>query len=110
MTPLKARPDAVRKTPQQGAERRAGPRHGPVISGDPEMDLSRGRSPGAAFRTSACRRSAPLVFFRGAETTKGTPAPCLNRAAELWLMQDLPRHPHAGSREEFQGSRGAKGV
>ena len=29
----KARPDAVRKTPQQGAERRAGSRHEPVISG-----------------------------------------------------------------------------
>src|SRR5256885_8253024 len=29
----KARPGAVRRTPQRSAERRAGPRHGPVISG-----------------------------------------------------------------------------
>ena len=79
--PTKARPDAGVRTPQQSAERRAGPRHGPVISGDPEMDLSRGRSKGAAFRTSACRRSAPLDFFKGAETDKGIPAP-LNPGGE----------------------------
>src|SRR5690349_8337799 len=59
----KARPDAVRKTPQQGAERRAGPRHGPVISGDPEIGVTARRATGAAFRTSACRRSAPPHFF-----------------------------------------------
>jgi hypothetical protein len=28
------------------------------------------------FRTSACRRSAPLIFFQGAENRRGAPAPC----------------------------------
>ena len=37
MRAAKARPDAGRRTPQQSAERRAGPRHGPVIFGDPEI-------------------------------------------------------------------------
>jgi hypothetical protein len=73
--PQKARPDAVRKTPQQSAERRAGLRHWPVISGDPEMELSRGSSSGAAFRTSACRRSAPLIFFGSRKWTRAPGAP-----------------------------------
>src|SRR6185436_4584356 len=79
-------PPAVRKTPQQGAERRAGPRHAPVISGDPEMDLSRGRSPGAAFRTSACRRSAPLIFSGERNRDEGYPAPSPKPVAKRWLM------------------------
>jgi len=38
--------------PQQGAERRAGPRHGPVTSGDPEMGP-------LARANHRVRRSAP---------------------------------------------------
>jgi len=41
------------------AERRAGRRHRPVISGDQEIGPTAKRTTGAAFRTSACRRSAP---------------------------------------------------
>ena len=69
----KARPDAGRRTPQQSAERRAGPRHGPVISGDPEIGP-------LARRTIGCGASAPAPvgallpsFFRGAETDEGHP-------------------------------------
>ena len=49
--------------PQQGAERRARPRMGRVISGDPEMGSTARRATGAAIRTSACRRSAPSFSF-----------------------------------------------
>ena len=74
--PRKARPDAAVKTPQQGAERRAGPRYGPVISGDPEMGS-------LARRTTGCGVSAPApvgallpsFFSTGAEDRQGAPAP-----------------------------------
>jgi len=49
------------------AEKRGGPRYGPVISGDPEMT---GRKTGHGvrrFRTSACRRSAPPSIFGAQE-------------------------------------------
>ena len=73
--------------PQQSVERRAGPRHGPVISGDPEMGPTRETDHRVRrFRTSACRRSAPLIFW-GAETDEGAPAP-LERAAERWLFDN----------------------
>ena len=84
----KARPDAVRKTPQQGAERRAGLRHWPVISGDPEMDP-------AARRVTRCGASAPapvgallpLTFFeRSRRQTRGT-RPLLNGPAKRWLQR-----------------------
>jgi len=72
----KARPDAVRRTPQQGAERRAGLRHWPVISGDPVIGP-------LARRTTGCGASAPapvgallpLIFLKGAEEGQGAPAP-----------------------------------
>jgi hypothetical protein len=41
----------------------------------------------AAFRTSACRRSAPL-FLRERKTDKGHPDPHENRAAERWLFDN----------------------
>ena len=49
---LGKRGPAPKRTPQQSVERRAGPRHGPVISGDPEIDP-------VARRVIAVRRSAP---------------------------------------------------
>jgi hypothetical protein len=39
------------------------------------------------FRTSACRRSAPLFFFGERRKTKGYPPPS-NRAAERWLFDN----------------------
>src|SRR5207249_3396960 len=62
----KARPGFDRK-PRWSAERRAGRRHRPVIAGEPEIGPTARRATGAAFRTSACRRSAPLM--RGHKTT-----------------------------------------
>jgi len=59
---LRRKPKGIRREPQQSAARRAGPRHGPAISGEPEIEPTARRLTGAAFRTSACRRSAPLVF------------------------------------------------
>src|SRR5215212_2280086 len=71
----KARPDVVRKTPQQSVERRAGGRIPPAISGDPEIDL-------AARQITGCGASAPAPvgallpsFFAGVETDKGAPTP-----------------------------------
>jgi hypothetical protein len=75
----KARPDAVRRTPQQSAERRAGPRHGPVIFGDPKIGL-------AARRVIGCGASAPAPVgallpsrFRAEQKKTRAPAP-LKRA------------------------------
>src|SRR5215207_6662883 len=50
--PVPGSADRSRKMPQQGADRRAGPRHGPVISGDPEIGL-------AARQVTGCGASAP---------------------------------------------------
>src|SRR5262249_9899683 len=47
--------------PRWSAERRAGLRHWPVISGDPEIGPIARRATGTAFRASAFRRSAPLA-------------------------------------------------
>ena len=61
--------------PPQSAERRAGPRHGPVISGDPEIDLT-------ARRVIGCGASAPAPvgallpsFFFGESKRTRAPAP-----------------------------------
>jgi hypothetical protein len=70
----KARPDAVRRTPQQSAEKRAGLRHWPVIFGRfPKIGP-------LARRTTGCGASAPAPvgallpsFFWGAD--KGAPPP-----------------------------------
>jgi hypothetical protein len=62
--------------PQQSVERRAGLRYWPVISErSRRWTRPRGGSRGAAIRTSACRRSAPLIFLRERKTDEGT-APC----------------------------------
>ena len=83
----KARPDAGRRTPQQSAERRAGPRHWPVISGDPEIGPP-------ARRATGCGASAPApvgallpLVFRGAENGQGVPAPP-KRADGAWLFDN----------------------
>jgi hypothetical protein len=74
--------------PQQSAERRACPHHGPAIFGRfPKIDPPARPDHGVRrFRTSACRRPAPLHFFSGAENDEGHPAPFVNRAAEPWLF------------------------
>src|SRR5204862_7681935 len=66
-------PGAVRKTPQQGAERRAGPRHGPVISGDPEMGSTARRATRCGVPHQRLSALCSPRFFRGAETDKGNP-------------------------------------
>ena len=54
------------KTPQWSAARRAGPRHGPAVPSRwrDRPDREAGQR-GAAFRTSAFRRSAPSRLLRG---------------------------------------------
>ena len=68
--------------PQQSVERRAGLRHWPVISGDPEMDP-------AARRVIGCGASAPApvgallpLIFRGVEKDKGASGAPRQPAAE----------------------------
>jgi hypothetical protein len=75
----KARPDAVRKTPQQGAERRAGLRHWPVISGDPEIELTARQLTGCGVPHQRLSALCSPLFFRGAEEDEGHPAPHPNR-------------------------------
>jgi hypothetical protein len=91
--------------PQQGAERRAGPRHGPVISGRSRRWTCRKAGHRVRrIRTSVCRRSAPLIFWE-AETGEGAPAPirpgrrsvgCLTIESELMLGGRGERAPPSG--------------
>jgi hypothetical protein len=67
----KARP-GNRKEPRWSAERRAGWRYQPVISGEPEIGPTARRATGCgASAPSACRRSAPLVA--GGKEDNGVP-------------------------------------
>ena len=68
---------ARRRKENAAAERREARRWAipPAISGDPEIGPTARRATGAAFRTSACRRSAPLIFSRGRKRTKGSRRP-----------------------------------
>ena len=80
---------ARRRSENAAAERReAHPARvmGWVISGDPEIGPTARRAMGAAFRTSACRRSAPLIFLREQKKTRGNPAPSSNRAMLLGCL------------------------
>src|SRR3954464_6688128 len=68
--PQKARPDAVRRTPQQSDERRAGGRIPPVISGDPEMDLTARQVTGCGVPHQRLSALCSPHFFRGAENRR----------------------------------------
>src|SRR5438067_13645595 len=74
-----------RKTPQQSAERRARAR----VMGLGDLRRSGDRPDREAghrvrrFRTSACRRSAPPLYFRGAKTDEGHPPPANRAGAAL---------------------------
>jgi hypothetical protein len=57
--------------PQQGAERRAGPRHGPVISGDPEMDPAARRVIGCGVPHQRLSALCSPPFFRERKETRG---------------------------------------
>src|SRR3954465_11272330 len=57
-----------------------------VISGDPEIGVTARHATGAAFRTSACRRSAPLEFSREQKRQRA-PAPS-DRVAKRWLFDN----------------------
>ena len=46
------------------------------------------------FRTSACRRSVPLIFL-GRGNNEGHPAPRANRAAQRWLNGNVERRCEA---------------
>src|SRR5436309_1261630 len=82
-----------RGPPPEGERRGRAPKGAPV--GDPAGDLRpnfrrsaypRGRPRGAAFRTSACRRSAPL-FLRERKTDEGPPPPSIGRRTR-WLSDN----------------------
>src|SRR3954447_12876156 len=90
----KARPDAVRRTPQQSAERRAGGRIPPVISGDPEMDLTARQVTGCGVPHQRLSALCSPHFFRGAENRRRAPGALPNRTMTLGcltLNQDWTR-------------------
>jgi hypothetical protein len=64
------------KKPQQSVERRAGPRHGPVISGDPKIDPTARRVIGCGDPHQRLSALCSPHFLSGAERDKGQPAPC----------------------------------
>ena len=90
--PAKARPDAGRRTPQQSAERRAGPRHGPVISGDPEIGPLARRATGCGVSAPAPVGALLPSIFRERKQAKGHPPPLSNGPAEL-----CPSSRHSGA-------------
>jgi hypothetical protein len=92
-----ARPGADAETtplemPRWSAERRAGQRHWPVISGEPEIGPTARRATGAAFRTSACRRSASPRCGEGHEK-KGVPGASQKNTGSAALAL-FTRSPH----------------
>jgi len=66
-----------------------------VISGDPEIDPAARRVTGAALRTSACRRSAPLAFFPNGENRTGNGP----RATREWKGKRMTKHRSKRERE-----------
>src|ERR1043165_2637536 len=83
----KCRESAARRRKENAAaERREARRWAvpPAISGEPEIGPTARRAMGAAFRTSACRRSAPLISFeRSRNRRKGHPPPPQRAGAAL---------------------------
>ena len=86
-------PEDEGKTPQWSAARRADPRYGPAVPSRWRDRLDRKVGPrGAAFRTSAFRRSAPSrlcgSFPSSARGWKcpALPAPCENRGGGALLF------------------------
>src|ERR1041384_2854573 len=79
----------------------------PAISGDPEIGPTARRATGAAFRTSACRRSAPLIFWRERKRDEGAPGALLNGSAERWLLaRPLLRNPEKIQYQQRRGQHG----
>src|SRR3954471_7145597 len=83
--PQKARPDAVRKTPQQSAERRAGGRIPPVISGDPEIGSTARRAIGCGVPRQRLSALCSPSFLGERKQTKGTGA-LPKRGDGAWLF------------------------
>ena len=71
----KARPDAVVRTPQQGAERRNGRAFPAVISGDPEMGSTARRATGAALPHQRLSALCSPHFFGDGKRTRGIRRP-----------------------------------
>ncbi len=80
--------------PQQGAERRAGLRHWPVISGDPEMGSTARRALGCGVSAPApVGALLPLIFSTGAEDRQGAPAPSSTGRRSVGFRQDAQARP-----------------
>src|SRR5436305_10652229 len=92
---------ARRRKENAAAERRKarGRAFPAVISGDPEMGVTVRRATGAAFRTSACRRSAPLTFFGERKTHQGAPAPSSTGGGALAMKKDVARMKRSAIRD-----------
>jgi hypothetical protein len=98
--PQKARPDAVRKTPQQSADRRAGGRIPPVISGDAEIGSTARRATGCGVP----HQRLPALcspHFSGNGNRRRAPAPSPNGAMALGC---LTSEDGDGEREGAQSS------
>ncbi len=93
-----------RKMPQQSAERRAGLRHWPVISGDPEMGPTREAGHGCGASAPAPVGALLPSLFGERKTDEGHPPPPTG-PAERWLFAPAhslpcvfpgcPQHPPA---------------
>src|SRR5438045_728752 len=78
-----------RKKPQQSAERRAGPRHGPVISERSRRWIRpRGGSPGAAYPHQRLSAFCSPHFFQGERKTDEGHRPLPSGPAERWLFDN----------------------
>jgi len=93
---LRQRSKGVCREPQQGAERRAGPRHGPVISGDPEMGATARRATGCGVPHQRLSALCSPRFFRGAEEGQRGTRPPRNGRAERWLARVIPAERSEG--------------
>src|SRR5438094_8538688 len=87
MLPVRSRKNGAeaKNRHRWSVERRAGRRHWPVIPGDPGIGPTARRATGAAFRTSASRRSAPLARCEGKRIGQTSGAKTRREHDGAWL-------------------------
>src|SRR3989442_11120549 len=85
--------DASPEMPRWSAERRAGPRHGSAISGDPEIGPTARRVTGAAGRTPARPGPSPPPRGGGRKGTTAHPPPPKKRAAGGLPQREKKKSP-----------------
>jgi hypothetical protein len=93
---LRQKPKDFCREPQQGAERRAGGRIPPVISGAPEMGSAARRATGCGVPHQRLPAPCPLIFFGERKRTKGIRRPAKPDGEALAVRQKAANARNCG--------------